>query len=274
MSSVPLSDYVPHLTFSIYWPSKDKFLLYEDRYDDWTVFAVEDGSFYYEIDGEKGTAAFGDLVFCPAESVFRRVVITPLTFYHLRLNWSDLSGQSADPGTLNGFSGKISLQNTSRLSANYEKMRRAGQLDHTRRMRLLNHYMQDVWLHYAEELEAALEEASGVARLKQPDPAMTKAAMLIQKHAFHPFDLKEIAAALGFSPVRFTQKFKADFGVNPLQYLTSLRLERAKSLLLETNMTLDQIAECIGYQNGYYLSRIFMKHLNLTPSVYRRTHRV
>jgi AraC-like DNA-binding protein len=274
MSTIPLSDFEPHLIYSMYWPRKDKFLYYEDRCTEWTVFAVENGSFYYELEGENGTATFGDLVICPAKTMLRRVVITPLTFFVLRLRWNDLNGQAADPGTNNDFTGKISLHDTNRLSANYAKMRRAEALDEKRKMQLHNHYTQDLWLLYAEELETICGSAAEPPVQKQPDPAMTKAAMMIQKKAYRSFDLKEIAEALGFSPVRFSQKFKSDFGVNPLQYLTSLRLEKAKSLLLETNLTLDQIAECIGYQNGYYLSRIFMKHLQMSPSIYRKTHRV
>ncbi|TMV48638.1 helix-turn-helix transcriptional regulator [Paenibacillus mesophilus] len=81
-------------------------------------------------------------------------------------------------------------------------------------------------------------------------------------------------AILGLSPARFTQKFKADFGITPMQHLTSIRLEKAKRFLLETTLTLEQISESIGYQNGYYLNRIFMKHMKVTPAKYRKAHTV
>lgn len=265
---------MPHLFYSIYWPQKEKFLYYEDTYKDWTVFAVEDGSFYYELDTECGTATYGDLVICPALSKLRRVVITPLSFYLLRLRWSDGDGKPAHPGDDSAFAGKISLRNTSRFSANFANMKKAETLDEKRKMQLHNHYVQDLWIMYAEESEALYRTAAERLDRKPPDPLIAKAVAMIQKHAFHSFDLKEIAAELGLSPVRFTQKFKADLGVNPLQYLTSLRLDKAKSLLLETTLTLDQIAECIGYQNGFYLSRIFIKHMGMPPSAYRKTYRI
>ncbi|MGO4275503.1 helix-turn-helix domain-containing protein, partial [Paenibacillus sp. TAF58] len=54
---------------------------------------------------------------------------------------------------------------------------------------------------------------------------------------------------------------------------TLLRLQRAKSLLIDTDHTIDHIAEQCGYQNGFYLSRIFTAKLKISPSVYRRTYR-
>ena len=75
-------------------------------------------------------------------------------------------------------------------------------------------------------------------------------------HVFQPVDLQQIAQEL--SPVRLTQKFKASFGMPPNQYLTSLRLE-AGTLLLEKDLTLEQIAECVGCRNGYYLT-VYLKN--------------
>ena len=72
------------------------------------------------------------------------------------------------------------------------------------------------------------------------------------------------------NPVVITRSF----GVTPLRYLTSLRLNKAKMLLLETNMTIEQISECCGYQNGFYLNRVFVKYEHTTPSRYRNTHRM
>ncbi|MFB9750918.1 hypothetical protein ACFFNY_04950 [Paenibacillus hodogayensis] len=45
------------------------------------------------------------------------------------------------------------------------------------------------------------------------------------------------------------------------QYATALRLEKAKKLLVETNLTLDQISECCGYQNGFYFKPRVQKQL-------------
>ncbi|MDF2721147.1 MAG: hypothetical protein K0Q59_822 [Paenibacillus sp.] len=60
--------------------------------------------------------------------------------------------------------------------------------------------------------------------------------------------------------------------MTPSKYLTSLRLEKAKKLLAETNWTLDQISGSCGYQNGFYLSRVFKANCLVTPNQYRKEH--
>ncbi|MCZ8523462.1 helix-turn-helix domain-containing protein [Paenibacillus mucilaginosus] len=51
-------------------------------------------------------------------------------------------------------------------------------------------------------------------------------------------------------------------------------MQRARTLLLETSLTLDEIADRCGYENGFYLSRIFSRKMRVPPSVYRKIHRV
>jgi len=58
-----------------------------------------------------------------------------------------------------------------------------------------------------------------------------------------------------------------------MDYLTSLRMRKARKYLLETDKTMEDIAESIGYQNGFYFSRIFKKKVGVTPSAFRKKHR-
>ncbi|RKN86094.1 helix-turn-helix transcriptional regulator [Paenibacillus ginsengarvi] len=276
MDDFLLSDYVPRLIYSMYWERKDKFLFYEDTYKEWTLFAVESGSFYYELGEDKGIATFGDLLICPPKTPFRRVVVEPLTFFVLRLRWYDREGNGLEPTEgREFFTGKINIQNTSRLAANYKMMKQAEAFEGERRLHRFSHYAQDIWLLYCGESGEETPVGDGPMSISnKPEPLMLKASSLIHKHAFQTIDLKQIAAMLGLSPARFTQKFKADFGITPIEHLTSIRLEKAKRLLLEMTLTLEQISESIGYQNGYYLNRIFMKHMNVTPATYRKAHTV
>lgn len=244
MERALIDNYVPRLTYSMYWRRKDRFLLYEDLCRKWTIFAVEDGSFYYELGDQKGIATFGDLVVCPAQTVLRRVVIQPLTFYVFRLLWTDLDGKEA------GFhaetpliAGKISFQNTQRLSSNFAMMREAEERNERHRMTIHNHYVQDMWYLYGKEYRSMHGLSSDEAGSSAADPVMVQAAAMLRQRAFEPFELREISSALQLSPARFTQKFKQQFSVTPNQHLVSYRLKRVKSLLLETNLTMNQIAE-------------------------------
>jgi AraC family transcriptional regulator len=263
---------VPYPKNGMTWEQKDKFLRYEDVYNVWVMFAVEAGSFYYEIGGLKGTATFGDIVICPPDTVFRRVVVAPLTFYYLELVWIDSQSSGQQAADIIP-AGKISIVNTSRLAHNYAAMRKWHSWPRPVRLPQFNHYCRDIWLLYCDELgegDMQNEKSAG----GKPDPLMTEARLLIEKHAFAMLNLKEIAAALGISAVQLTKKFSSSYGMTPLRYLTSLRLRKAKMLLLETKMTIDQISECCGYQNGFYLHRVFVKYEHTTPSNYRKSQPV
>ncbi|MEF3306509.1 helix-turn-helix domain-containing protein [Paenibacillus sp. GYB003] len=268
-----LSGFLPQVEFSIYWENKQKFLLYEDVYQVWVMFAVESGSFYYEIGDKKGSATFGDLVLCPPDTPFRRVVNTPLTFYFFELIWADTQQTGAPKDEELLPVGKISVLDTARLAQNYAIMKKWRSWPLAVRLPQYNHYCQDIWLLYCDGLEEGILPAE-IESDRERDPLMQEAQRLIQQYAFSALNLKQIASELGITPVQLTKKFSASFGVTPLRYLTSLRLSKAKMLLLETKMTIEQISECCGYQNGFYLNRVFVKYEHTTPSLYRKTHRV
>lgn len=271
---LPPEEWIPVLLHVAYWEDKEKFLYFEDTYDDWVVFTVEKGAFYYEIEQAKGTAAFGDLVICPPGIPFRRVVIEPLTFNVLRLEWRTISHEMTETCKMLHLLpvGKISIQNTKRLSDNYQAMREARTIPEPVRMMQNQHYLYDIWLLYSKEHN--LHRSVAAAQSIPTDPLMQQARILIHRYAYEPLNLKDIALSLNISAVQLTRKFKTAFGTTPIQYLTELRLAKIKKLLLETTLTIDQISECCGYQNGFYLSRIFTRHENVTPSEYRKLHQI
>lgn len=269
MSSIPPNGFYPRFNHSMYWDRKEKFELYEDTNENWVVFAIESGSCYYEIRDFKGNATFGDVIICPPHTVFRRVVVTPLTFHAFIMRWEHMSGSEMDPLETVPV-GKISIRDTGRLAANYAALKKADLLHNPWRMVCKNHYLQDIWLTYCEELAVELPAAHSEVK----DPLMAQASYLIRQNAFQLFSLKALASLLGVSPVQLSKKFKSAYGITPIQYLTSIRLDKAKTLLMETKLTLEQISECCGYQSGLYLNRVFLKHERMTPSQFRKTFRM
>jgi transcriptional regulator GlxA family with amidase domain len=106
------------------------------------------------------------------------------------------------------------------------------------------------------------------------DPLMNQALRSIQQRALGKLSLSTLAKELQLSPAQLTQKFTLRFGKNPMSYITELRLQKAQALLRETNLTLAGIASRCGYDNEYYLSRIFKRKLGMTPSEYRYVSRL
>ncbi|WP_426449864.1 helix-turn-helix domain-containing protein [Paenibacillus sp. S-38] len=268
--------WVPEVTNRVYWERIRAFQLREDAYGDWVAFAVKEGRFRYSVSGVQGEAGFGDIVFCPPGERFEREVLEELSFHFVAFRWSTGAASASEPngegvGLLPHPAGAISVVDHQRLSSNYFYMEQLQHASPERRLALAAHGFQDLWQLIC--LERELASASG-RQAEVEDPQMQAAALWLRQHAFGPVLLKELAAGQGCTPVQFTRRFQAALGVSPMDYVTSLRLQQARTLLLETALTLDEIAERCGYENGFYLSRMFSRKLRLSPSAYRKLHRV
>lgn len=81
--------------------------------------------------------------------------------------------------------------------------------------------------------------------------------------------LQDAANAVGMSNSRFSTVFAQETGSTFTEYLTMLRLNRAKELLRETDHKSGQIALEVGYNDSHYFSYLFKKNTGLTPGEYR-----
>lgn len=89
-------------------------------------------------------------------------------------------------------------------------------------------------------------------------------------HYKEEIDWEDFAARYNFSLSYIRKFFKQETSYTPAQYLTSLRINDAKSLLLNSpNMTIATIGKLVGYDDQYYFSRLFKKHTGCYPSDYR-----
>lgn len=96
-------------------------------------------------------------------------------------------------------------------------------------------------------------------------------AMSYMKANYAQASLKvsEIAQHLNISESRISVIFKEDTGKTLIQYLTAVRIDRAKHLLKETDLKIYEIAEAVGYNNSQYLSNLFYKETGCFPLEYR-----
>lgn len=96
---------------------------------------------------------------------------------------------------------------------------------------------------------------------------MTK---FIQQHMKEDISLKYLADEFHLSGPYISQLFKNEIGVNFLAYLTNIRMEKAKKLLLTTDMPVTEIADEVGFHDYRVFSKVFKKAENATPSQYRK----
>ncbi|EKQ57552.1 MULTISPECIES: response regulator [unclassified Clostridium] len=82
--------------------------------------------------------------------------------------------------------------------------------------------------------------------------------------------LNEIALYVNVSPAYLSALFKKQIGENISTVITNIRIEHACKLLANTNLSLKEISEKVGYVNQYYFSSCFKKKMNKNPSIYRQ----
>ena len=91
----------------------------------------------------------------------------------------------------------------------------------------------------------------------------------LRQHIDQPLTLTEMANHAGLSKPHFSRIFKNQTGYAPMDYFIHLKLQKASSLLILTEMTVREIAWMVGYGDPYYFSRLFKKVVGVSPSVIR-----
>ena len=92
----------------------------------------------------------------------------------------------------------------------------------------------------------------------------------LQEHLTEEISLSVLAEEFHLNPQYISQLFKSEIGVNFLTYLTNLRMERAKKLLLTTALSIAEVSEQSGYADYRVFTKVFKKTEGITPSQYRR----
>ena len=82
--------------------------------------------------------------------------------------------------------------------------------------------------------------------------------------------LSVLAEQFHLNPQYISQLFKSEIGVNFLAYLTNIRMDKAKKLLLSTSLSIAEVAEQSGYGDYRVFTKVFKKAEGITPSQYRR----
>jgi AraC-like DNA-binding protein len=91
----------------------------------------------------------------------------------------------------------------------------------------------------------------------------------INNHLNLPINLNDIACLVGLNASYFCRVFKEKYGISPMHYINILRLEKAKGLLLHSELNISEIADNVGFQTVHYFSRFFKSKVKISPSEYK-----
>src|SRR5262249_13505906 len=102
-----------------------------------------------------------------------------------------------------------------------------------------------------------------------PGPQLNCVLEYIQANLDRDIHLNELAGAAGLSSFHFARLFKASTGSSPHQYILQRRLERAKELLRDPQISLSEVSLRAGFADQSHLTNVFRRFVGLTPARFR-----
>ncbi|SEK98711.1 transcriptional regulator, AraC family with amidase-like domain [Colwellia chukchiensis] len=104
---------------------------------------------------------------------------------------------------------------------------------------------------------------------RHPDELISQIQFWLKTNVNSAMNLNEIAQQFGISQRSFTRRFKRATGINARLYWQQLKIESAKELLAASNLSIQEVAYQVGFQDQASFTRLFKQMLNLTPKDYR-----
>lgn len=104
--------------------------------------------------------------------------------------------------------------------------------------------------------------------------AVLKSIKYIEENYNQDISMEEAAGAVFMNPAYFSQLFKREVGIGFKEYLTNYRIEKAKLLLKQPFLKINDVANLVGYRDIGYFGRIFKARTGYTPSEYKETKEV
>lgn len=132
-------------------------------------------------------------------------------------------------------------------------------------------YLQGVGQALAVHLARRYGDGSEPSKRMNALPAykLHKAVATLQTGMGSAFSLDRLASEAGMSVSHFSRLFKKATGRSPSQYFIHLRMETARELLLESDLSILNVALEVGYASPSYFAQLFRRHTGITPREYR-----
>lgn len=135
---------------------------------------------------------------------------------------------------------------------------------------LENADFSDICRETVEILDGFIDAVYESRGKKNTSEHLYKAIQYINAHYFEDLNLDILAQNVFVSSYYLSHLFRREMGVTFSDYLTKVRVSRAKELLME-GRSVEDVSECVGYRDGNYFIKIFKKYVGVTPSKYRKS---
>lgn len=207
---------------------------------------------------ETQTLSANTISYIPPNTLFVRKVEEPVHFHQFHVQWEadDLPAQSLPAGMLSIPREQVSaigrsLHHLNATAGNPELLQH-----------ILEHILAEHQLFSSQIPEVRYSED------------ISRVLAYMETHAAENLKLEDLAEIAGLSPSGLIWKFRQQLETTPQRHFIHLRMQLAKQLLMETPLSITQIAEKCGYADVYYFSNAFRKHIGISPSAFRKSPRI
>jgi AraC-like DNA-binding protein len=147
-----------------------------------------------------------------------------------------------------------------------------------REMELKSTGYEDVCQAYMEILIIRLMRSTALAVPSESQAVSTNrqcAAVrrYIDLHFKEPLTLEQLAEEGHMNKFYLSHAFKKEYGLSPINYMITRRIDESKYLLAETDLSMSQIAQLLGFSSLSYFSQVFHRTQDITPKEYRQSQR-
>ncbi|WP_139996855.1 helix-turn-helix domain-containing protein [Paenibacillus paridis] len=131
-----------------------------------------------------------------------------------------------------------------------------------------SNFSLQAWREWSYLLLRELSQAIG-QRQAQEKTKMSDIAGFIEQHYQSELSLQDIAKRFFVSREYVSRKFKQEYGINITDYISGVRIDKAKLLMVNPNLRISKIAEMVGFHDEKYFSKVFKKQEGVSPKTYR-----
>lgn len=142
--------------------------------------------------------------------------------------------------------------------------------DMIKELQLKKDYYQSVAEHDFLKLLALIGRLKNQSGKANPYPAIDELILALNQRYMEPWSLGAMAGFCCLSPDYFSHVFKRETGMPPIRYLNSLRVEKAKELLILEGLSVSAAAFLTGFQDPLYFSRVFKRITGVSPEGWRK----
>ncbi|UJF31929.1 helix-turn-helix transcriptional regulator [Paenibacillus hexagrammi] len=187
----------------------------------------------------------------------------------LHTSYSDPEERTQESNNFRGQAFTIQIPQFTKLlqpAKVYESLQQLQALEKDSHQNWVRWKQQTILQEILGQLSASLE-----SQVVKPSAAVAdQAASYLRLHYRDSVTAQELGEAINFHPVYIARCMQKEFGCSPMDYLLRYRVERAKLLLLQTDLPVAYIAEEVGFNHAAYFTSCFSKYEGITPRTYRQ----